>query len=115
MEDNPRVIGVGRMDVSPMVFAMQQKDRYPRARNARSYEQNPVGDKGHNKGSLTKEEVFTIFRGLYEVGRSCSARDRYAQEARCPPTALVHQIDVHSVRGTTRELEDIIFTEANTK
>ena len=81
---DPRAVNVGRTFASLMVLDMQRTDRNPRAKDVGSYGRSPVGDKGHNEGSPTKEEVFTIFGGPHEAGGSRQACNRYAQEERHP-------------------------------
>ena len=85
------------------------------ARRTRSYKQNLVRDKGHHEVSPAKEEVFTIFGGPYEVRRNRNSHDEYAQEARRPPSTLVHRSDVHLIRDTTGESKDIIFIDIDVK
>ena len=60
-------------------------------------------------------EVFTIIGRPHVVGDNCSARDRYAKEAKKLPWTHVHMADEPPIGNTQRELEDIIFAEVDIK
>ena len=113
-DNNPRAISVRRTDVNPMVLAIQRTDENPRPRSAHSQRKNPIEGKGYVKNQ-SAAEVFTIFGGPHEVGRSRHARNRYGHEARRPLQALVHKTDVRSIMGITWESEDIVFTKTDAK
>ena len=60
-------------------------------------------------------EVLTIIGGFHIAGESRSACDRHSKEAKTPPQIHVHRTEDRPMNHARRELEDIIFTEANTR
>ena len=58
----------------------------------------------------------TIFRGPRIYGwDSCNASDRYAKEAKSPRQAHMHRTDERPTKSARRELEDIVFIEADAR
>lgn len=80
--------------------------------SARPYKRSPTEYKGHTENSPAKEEAFTIFEGPYKAGTSHHEHDRYAQEVRRLPQAMVHAVDIHLA---TQKLGDIVFYQGKRK
>ena len=85
------------------------------AKSANPYRRSPGRYKECIESLPTKGEVFTIFGGPDEDGKSDQVCDRYAQEARRRPQAMVHTAGIHPARGTTQKPGDIVFTEGRCK
>ena len=57
----------------------------------------------------------TIIGGPHIAGESRSTRDSYMKEAKTPPQIQVLKIDERLTKHVWRELEDIVFMEADAK
>ena len=66
--------------------------------------------------SLEKiREVLTIIGRSHLVGQSCSARDKYAKDAKTTPMTQVYKTEERPTKYARRELEDIVFTEGDAR
>ena len=59
-------------------------------------------------------EVLTIIGGLHLAKESHHACDKYANDAKNPPVQ-VHRTEVQPIKQAQRELEDIVFREADAR
>ena len=60
-------------------------------------------------------EVLTIIGGLHLAKESHHARDKYAKDAKSPPLEQVHKTEMRPTKQAWRDLEDIVFKEADTR
>ena len=60
-------------------------------------------------------KVLTIIGGSHLAGESSSVHYKYAKEAKTPPQIQVHRTEEWHTKFTWQELEDIIFTKADTR
>ena len=66
--------------------------------------------------SLEKvREVLIITGGLHLAKESHHARDNYVKDARSPPPVQEHRTETRPTKQVRRELEDIIFREADAR
>ena len=59
--------------------------------------------------------MLTIIGGLHLAKESHHAHDKYANDVKNPPPVQVHRTEVWPTKQAQRELEDIVFREADTR
>ena len=59
--------------------------------------------------------MLTIIGGLHLAKESHHPRDKYVKDARSPPLVQVHRMKTRPTKQAQRELEDIVFREADAR
>ena len=60
-------------------------------------------------------EMLTIIGGSHLVGKSCNTRDQYEKDAKVLPLVRIQKTEERRAKQVQRELEDIVFTEADVR
>ena len=82
MDVNLRVIGTQWTDANPITISAQRTGGNLRAEIAYSYRQIPTRGKGRIENIPDTGEVFTIFLGSHQAGKSRHACNRYTKEVK---------------------------------